>query len=148
MKPEIEVTEIGDRTNAGRASQSPPARRIAKAPIRRFEDLEVWKEGMQLAVQVYEAMKDSRDLGLKGQMQRAAVSIPSNIAEGYERGSNREFVQFLHYAKGSCGELRTQIYLAAKAGQVGCPAASALIEKTQKDSAMLHKYAQVRKRDF
>ncbi|MDQ5978124.1 MAG: hypothetical protein QG602_1097 [Verrucomicrobiota bacterium] len=119
-----------------------------KQPIKRFEDLEVWKEGMQLAVQVYQAMEQSRDHGLKDQMQRAAVSVPSNVAEGYERSSNREFVQFLNYSKGSSGELRTQIYLAAKLGQLKQPVAGQLLEKSRKVSAMLHKYVQVRRRDF
>ena len=116
--------------------------------IHRFEDLAVWQEGMQLAVQIHQTAADWRDFSLKDQMQRAAVSIPSNIAEGYERGSNREFVQFLHYAKGSAGELRTQICLATKLGYCSEAASQLLIEKSRKISAMLYKYVQVRKRDF
>jgi four helix bundle protein len=119
-----------------------------KSIVKRFEDLEVWKEGMQLAVRVYEVMAPSRDFGLKDQMCRAAVSVPSNIAEGYERGSNREFVQFLNYSRGSNGELRTQLYLAAKLGLVDRVASRELVDKSRKVSAMLHKYVQVRKRDF
>ncbi|MDD2762821.1 MAG: four helix bundle protein [Opitutaceae bacterium] len=119
-----------------------------KNTIQRFEDLEVWKEGMQLAVQIYQTAAGWRDFGLKDQMQRAAVSIPSNIAEGYERGANKEFVQFLNYAKGSSGELRTQIYLARKLGHLDETVSPGLLEKSRKVSAMLHKYIQVRKRDF
>lgn len=119
-----------------------------KTTIKRFEDLEVWKEGMQLAVGIYRAMENSRDFGLRDQMQRAAVSVPSNIAEGYERESNKEFVQFLNYSRGSSGELRTQIYLAAKLGKLDQPVARDLLEKSRKVSAMIHKYVQVRKRDF
>lgn len=119
-----------------------------KTTINRFEDLEVWKEGMQLAVGVYQAMESSRDFGLRDQMQRAAVSVPSNIAEGYERESNKEFVQFLNYSCGSSGELRTQIYLAAKLGKLDQPVAHDLLVKSRKVSAMLCKYVQVRKRDF
>ena len=119
-----------------------------KSTIKRFEDLEVWKEGMQLAVGIYQAMEHSRDYGLKDQMQRAAVSVPSNIAEGYERESNREFVQFLNYSRGSGGELRMQIYLAAKLGQLDQSSARELLGKSRKVSAMLHKYVQIRKRDF
>jgi four helix bundle protein len=119
-----------------------------RAPVRRFEDLEVWKESMQLAARVYEIMENSRDFGLRDQMQRAAVSVPSNIAEGYERSSNREFVQFLGYSRGSGGELRTQIYLAGKLARIEKPVMMELLERSRKVSAMLHKYIQVRKRDF
>ena len=79
--------------------------------INTFEDLEVWKRGCQLAVDVYVANHDSKDFGLKDQMQRAAVSIPSNIAEACERDSTPDFIKFLRYSKGSCSELRTQFYI-------------------------------------
>ena len=118
------------------------------AKVERFEDLQVWKESMQLAVRVYEEMTSARDFGLKDQMQRAAVSIPANIAEGYERGSNREFVQFLHYSQGPGGELRTQIYLAGKLGFLDQTVSREWLEKSRKVSAMLHKYIRVRKQDF
>ncbi len=117
-------------------------------PVNRFEDLEVWKEGMQLAVRVYRVMEKSRDFGLKDQMQRAAISVPSNISEGYERGSNREFIQFLNYSRGSSGELRTQLYLASQLGQIDQTSAGDLLERCKKISAMLHKLVQVRRRDF
>ena len=78
----------------------------------RFEDLEIWKEAMRLSVKIYKIMKLCKDFGFKDQIQRASVSIPSNIAEGFERQTNKEFIQFLFIAKGSCGELRTQLYLA------------------------------------
>ncbi len=79
--------------------------------IEKFEDLVTWQEGMRLAVNVYESLTACQDFGLKDQMQRAAVSIPSNSAVGFERNSNKEFIQFLYIAKSSCGELRTQLYL-------------------------------------
>ncbi len=119
-----------------------------KSKITRFEDLEVWKESMQLAVEVYSALKTSRDFGLRDQMQRAAVSIPSNVAEGYERGSNKEYVQFLGYARGSGGELRTQLYLAAKLGEIAPANSKEMLAKSRKVSAMLGKLIQVRRRDF
>ncbi len=119
-----------------------------RTSVRRFEDIEVWKESMQLAVRVYEVMGNSRDFGLRDQMQRAAVSVPSNIAEGYERDSNKEFVQFLNYSRGSGGELRTQIYLAGKLGRIEKPVMKELLERSRKISAILHRYAQVRKHDF
>jgi len=83
-----------------------------------FEQLDVWKDGCRLAVEIYNLLKDCKDFGLRDQMQRAAVSVPSNIAEGSERQSKREFIQFLHIAKGSCAELRTQLYIAAKIGVI------------------------------
>ncbi|HEX2928340.1 MAG TPA: four helix bundle protein [Candidatus Binatia bacterium] len=82
--------------------------------IKNFEDLEIWKIARRLTQEVYtlaRTSKLSRDYNLRDQMQRAAVSIMSNIAEGFERGGNQEFVQFLYVAKASCGELRSQLYV-------------------------------------
>ncbi len=82
------------------------------AKIERFEDLEGWKKGLTLAGQVYKLTsvgEFARDFGLRDQVRRAAVSIPSNIAEGFERGGDREFRQFLSHAKGSTGELKTGV---------------------------------------
>jgi four helix bundle protein len=83
-------------------------------PVKYFEDLEVWKEARHLTREVYRITSDSKfskDFGLSNQSQRAAVSIMSNIAEGFERGGNPEFIQFLYVAKGSCGEARSQLYV-------------------------------------
>lgn len=71
----------------------------------RFEDLEVWKRSARLSADVYRGMQSVRDFGFRDQLTRAGRSAPNNIAEGFERESNREFVNFLSYAKGSCGEL-------------------------------------------
>ena len=79
-----------------------------------FEDPEVWQRACRLSVRIYETLQDCMDFGLKNQMTRAAVSIASNIAEGAERDSRAEFVRFLHIAKGSAAELRTQVYIASK----------------------------------
>jgi len=70
-----------------------------------FEDLEVWKKSSRLAVKLYKLLKDCRDYGLKDQMLRSSVSIPSNIAEGSERNSIPDFQRFLNIAKGSVAEL-------------------------------------------
>ena len=80
-----------------------------------FEELEVWKRACQLAVQTYELLHECREYGLRDQMQRAAVSIASNIAEGAERGG-KDFIRFLTIARGSAAELRTQCYIASKIG--------------------------------
>ncbi|HIF9100367.1 TPA: four helix bundle protein [Photobacterium damselae] len=77
----------------------------------RCKDLEIWKRSYQLSVSVNMLMKDCRDFGLKDQICRASVSIPSNISEGAERGSNRDFIRFLYFSKGSCAELYTQLMM-------------------------------------
>ena len=85
------------------------------ATAKKFEDLRVWQEAEKLVREIYSATNAgplARDFGLRDQMRRAAVSTLSNIAEGFERGTNREFLQFLHIAKGSIGELRAQLYVA------------------------------------
>jgi len=103
-----------------------------------FEELEVWKSGCRLAVRVYEVLRDCKDYGLKDQMTRAAVSISSNIAEGAERDSKQEFIRFLHIAKGSAAELRTQAYIAQKIGIINNGVQKELTEELKKISAMLH----------
>ncbi len=80
-----------------------------------FEDMDMWKRSRELVGFVYQVTKNDRfckDFSLVDQIRRAAISVMSNIAEGFERGSNAEFIQFLYIAKGSCGEVRTQIYAA------------------------------------
>ena len=89
------------------------------ATIRKFEDIEAWKDSMVLADAMYSASNQgpfAKDFGLRDQMRRAAVSISSNIAEGFERNSKPEFIRFLTIAKGSAGELRSQLYLAHRQG--------------------------------
>lgn len=79
-----------------------------------FEDLEVWQRACRLVVQIFQEFRTCKEYTLKDQISRAALSIPSNIAEGAERGSAKDFAHFLNIAKGSCGELRTQLYIARK----------------------------------
>jgi len=79
--------------------------------INTFEDLEIWKRGCQLTVDICVATHDSKDHVFRDQMQRSALSIPSNIAEGCERDTTPDFIRFLRISKGSCGELRTQLYV-------------------------------------
>jgi four helix bundle protein len=85
------------------------------AKIEKFEDIQSWKKARTLTKEVYEATRVgafAKDFGLRDQMRRASVSILSNIAEGFERGGDKEFLQFLSVAKGSAGELRAQLYVA------------------------------------
>ncbi len=89
------------------------------AKIERFEDIEAWQRARQLAKAVYAVTSEgkfSRDFGLRDQIQRAAVSVMSNIAEGFDRGGNRELIQFLFIAKGSAAEVQAQLYVAFDAG--------------------------------
>jgi len=109
--------------------------------INSFEDLEVWKRGCQLAVDVCVAIDDSKNYGLKDQMQRSAISIPSNIAEGSERDSTADFLRFLRYSKGSCGELRTQLYISERVrkelDQSSLKGSPEMISETRQLSKML-----------
>jgi four helix bundle protein len=90
--------------------------------IRRFEDLIAWQKARELAKKIWEMsrqVKISRDFDLVAQIRRAVVSVMSNIAEGFEREGQREFRQYLSIAKGSCAELRSQLYVALDSGYLG-----------------------------
>ena len=113
-----------------------------KSSYLRFEELDVWQDAMLLCKKVYVALRDCKDYGLRDQMQRAAVSIPSNIAEGYERKGSKETVQFLYIAKGSCGELRTQLYLSTDLGYIEQQTGNQLIEETVRLSVKLYYFIQ------
>ena len=80
--------------------------------IERFEEIVSWQKARKLTIIVYRIFKDNRDFGYRDQIQRVSVSVMNNIAEGFERKSNAEFRKFLFIAKGSCGEVRSMIYLA------------------------------------
>ena len=83
--------------------------------IKRFEDIESWRKGRECTRLVYEMSsrdKFARDFALRDQIRRASISVMSNIAEGFERSGDREFINFLSIAKGSCGEARAQLYVA------------------------------------
>ena len=111
--------------------------------MKTFEDLQVWKEARRLTQEIYRltrAATFSKDFSLTSQMQRAAISMMSNIAEGYERGGNQEFSQFLYIAKGSCGELRAQVYLAFDQGYVTQPQADELNNSLKRLSSMISNF--------
>ena len=103
-----------------------------------FEDLEVWKRAGRLAVRVYEVLHDCRDYGLKDQMTRSSISMASNIAEGAERDRKAEYIRFLHIAKGSAAELRTQVYIAHRIGTLKEEPTQSLLTELKEISKMLH----------
>lgn len=125
-----------------------------KMKIERFEDLKVWQSSRALVKSVYEITKGSKlskDFGLAGQIQRSAVSVLSNIAEGFERKSKKEFLNFLFMAKGSCGELRSQLYIALDLEYIDTPTFKKnydLAEEVSKSLGGFIKYLQTWKSDF
>jgi four helix bundle protein len=91
------------------------------AAIKNFEEIEAWQKARELSRAIYACSGEgafSKDYGLRDQIRRAAVSILSNIAEGFERGGSAEFVQFLSIAKGSTGEVEAQLYIALDQGYI------------------------------
>ena len=113
-------------------------------PYQSFENLQVWKRACRLATRIYELLAECRDFGLKDQMTRAGVSIASNIAEGYERGTNKEFGRFVNIAKGSAAELRTQAYIANQIGLLNDEQRAELVEETKGIAGMLQNLMNVR----
>ncbi len=102
-----------------------------------FEKLEVWKMSTQLSVDVYKEMKELRDFGFKDQITRSSLSVPSNIAEGMSRNGGREKLQFLNIARGSCSELRTQIYIGIEIDYINNELGKSWIEQTRRIASML-----------
>jgi four helix bundle protein len=94
--------------------------------IERFEDVDSWKEARLLVSDIYRLLANCRDFGFKDQMQRAAVSVMSNIAEGFDRGSNREFIQYLVISRGSVSEVKSFAYAGFDIGHVDAKAFEAI----------------------
>lgn len=118
------------------------------ATVEQFEEIEAWKKARELTKVIYRVSSSgdfARDFGLCDQIRRAAVSIMSNIAEGFERDGNKEFLQFLSFAKGSCGEVRAQLYVALDQAYVSPEHFQELIEQARQVSRLisgLRKYLQ------
>ena len=102
-----------------------------------FEQLEVWKRSSKLCTEIYKHFNNIKDFGFRDQITRSSLSIPSNIAEGEERGTIKKKLQFLIYARGSCRELRTQIYIGSDIGYIENDIASYWIQETKEISAMI-----------
>ncbi len=113
------------------------------ATIERFEDIEAWKVARALTQQIYQLSERggfARDYGLRDQMRRAAVSVMSNIAEGFESRSQAMFADFLGRAKGSAGELRAQLYVALGAGYLSQEEFSRLKTETEHCSRLISRF--------
>ena len=102
-----------------------------------FEDLDVWKRSARLSADIYKELAELRDFGFKDQITRSGLSIPSNIAEGIERSSDKEKERFLDIAKASCGELRTQTYIGIEIGYIENKIGNQWAKETKEISAML-----------
>ena len=110
------------------------------ATFKAFEEIEAWQKARELTREIYSVSNlgsFSKDFGLRDQIRRAAVSIMSNIAEGFERGGTKEFVQFLSVAKGSSGEVRSQLYVALDQGYIQDEAFEHLFKLTTETSRMI-----------
>ena len=108
--------------------------------VKRFEDLDCWKKSRKLSGTVYQvtsAGKFARDFALKDQIRRASISMLSNIAEGFERGGDKEFLHFLAMAKGSCGEVRAQLYVALDQEYLPQQAFDVLLESVEEIGRMI-----------
>lgn len=103
----------------------------------RFEDLKIWQKSKDLAKSIYMQFSGIKDFGFKDQIQRAAVSVMNNIAEGAERNSSLEFQHFLFIAKGSCGEVRSMLILAIEINYINKTEAETLIRQTEEISKMI-----------
>lgn len=102
-----------------------------------FEKLEVWKRSSRLCVDIYKVFAQCKDLGFKDQITRAVLSVPSNIAEGYERDSRKEYIRFLRIAKASSGELRTQLYIGQEVGFLDKSHAKKYLQEAYEISCMI-----------
>lgn len=116
--------------------------------IEKFEDLEVWQNAIELSIAVYCKFRECKDYGFRDQICRASVSVPSNIAEGFERQYNKEFIHYLFIAKGSAGEIRSQLFIALRLGLLNEPDYLVLHEKARKISAQLFNLIKTRKERF
>ena len=113
----------------------------------RFEELDVWKRSARLSAELYRYFQFSKDFDFRDQITRSGLSIPSNIAEGYERDTAKDRSKFLTYAKGSCGELRTQIYIGMEIAAIEKEQGQKWIQETLELSRMLYSLIQYIKRD-
>lgn len=112
------------------------------ATITKFEDLICFNKARELTKSIYKEFKDCRDYGFKDQITRASVSVLSNIAEGFERGTKNEFLNFLYIAKGSAGEVRAQLYVALDTGYLNLETFKYLNNLAQECSRLIQSFSE------
>ena len=110
------------------------------ATVERFEDLLCWKRARELTAEVYRVFKGNNDRGFTDQIQRASVSVMSNISEGFESGTRDMFVNYLYIAKGSAGEVRAQLYAAHDIGYLNIEKFEFLKKKAEECSKLLNSF--------
>ena len=107
------------------------------ATIKSFEELKVWQRAQDLAVDIYKQFADLKDYAFRDQICRAAVSISNNIAEGFDRKTNKEFIRFLYIAKGSSAEVKSMLYLAEELEYLTTTESQQLRDKSDEISKMI-----------
>jgi four helix bundle protein len=105
--------------------------------IQRFEDIKAWQKAQDFAVEIYANFSVIKDYGFKDQICRAAVSISNNIAEGFDRSSNADFIRFLFIATGSCSEVRSMLYLAERLNFIDIQTKNNLLDKSNEISKII-----------
>lgn len=135
----MQITSEDERVDGTRNEETKQPKAV-RSTSRNFRDLEVWKKGMEIVREVYRStgtFPPKELYGLATQMQRSAVSIPSNVAEGFNRYHNKEYRQFLYVALGSCAELETQIEIAFDLKYIDDNRKDLLLERLDHESRML-----------
>lgn len=105
--------------------------------IERFEDILAWQKAKELTKNIYTILGQNKDYGFKNQIQRAAISIMNNIAEGFERKSDQEFKQLLYISKGSCGEVRSMLILGQELSYINSVDYTHLLDVTEQIAKLL-----------
>ncbi|MBC7382140.1 MAG: four helix bundle protein [Bacteroidia bacterium] len=105
--------------------------------IQKFEDIIAWQKGQDLAVDIYKLFNISRDFGFRDQIQRASVSISNNIAEGFDRMSDKQFVWFLYIALASCSEVKSMLYLSERLNYLNSEQTLLLVDKCNEVSKII-----------
>ena len=135
-------------SSESRRQESENRKKEQNMTIHKFEDLEIWQMSKDLASDIYKSLKDSKEFEFKSHIFKSAVSVPSNISEGFERKSNKEYIQFLYIALGSNAELRTQLIIANEIAMINKGKSGEYIEETRKISAKIRSLIQTRKTRF